>query len=98
MKFKKRGNSFSLMKNAGTAAAKIILKLIKKQPIIVVCGPGNNGGDGFILAEYLRKKSYKVDVFCLQKKHYKGDALKALNQLQTKSKNILDLKIKKGQS
>ena len=93
--FKRRGNSFSLMKNAGTAAAKIILKLIKKRPIIVVCGPGNNGGDGFILAEYLRKKSYKVDVFCLQKKHYKGDALKALNRLQIKSKNILDLKIKK---
>jgi len=96
--FKRRGNSFSLMKNAGIAAAKIILKLIKKQPIIVVCGPGNNGGDGFILAEHLRKKGYKVDVFCLQKKHYKGDALKALNQLQIKSKNILDLKIKKNQS
>ncbi len=61
----------------------------------VVCGPGNNGGDGFILAEHLRKKGYKVDVFCLQKKYYKGDALKALNQLQIKSKNILDLKIKK---
>jgi NAD(P)H-hydrate epimerase len=83
------------MKSAGTAAAKIILKLIKKQPTIVVCGPGNNGGDGFILAEHLRKKGYKVDVFCLQKKYYKGDALKALNQLQIKSKNILDLKIKK---
>ena len=93
--FKKRGNSFSLMKNAGTAVAKVILKLIKKQPIIVVCGPGNNGGDGFILAEYLRKKGYEVDVFCLQKKYYKGDALKALNQLQIKSKSILDLKIKK---
>ena len=93
--FKRRGNSFSLMKNAGTAAAKIILKLIKKQPIIAVCGPGNNGGDGFIVAEHLRKKGYKVDVFCLQKKHYKGDAVKALNQLQIKSKNILDLKIKK---
>ena len=93
--FKRRGNSFSLMKSAGTAAAKVILKLIKKQPIIVVCGPGNNGGDGFILAEYLRKKGYEVDVFCLQKKYYKGDALKALNQLQIKSKSILDLKIKK---
>ena len=78
--FKRRGNSFSLMKSAGTAAAKIILKLIKKLPIIVVCGPGNNGGDGFILAEYLRKKGCKVDVFCLQKKHYKDDSQKALNQ------------------
>jgi len=93
--FKRRGNSFSLMKSAGTVAAKIVLKLIKKQPIIVVCGPGNNGGDGFILAEHLRKKGYKVDVFCLKKKYYKGDSLKALNQLQIKSKNILDLKIKK---
>ena len=93
--FKRRGNSFSLMKNAGTAAAKVILKLIKKQPIIVVCGPGNNGGDGFILAEYFRKKDYEIDVFCLHKKNYKGDALKALNQLQIKSKSILDLKIKK---
>jgi len=69
--FKKRGNSFSLMKSAGTAAAKVILKLIKKQPIIVVCGPGNNGGDGFILAEYLRKKDYEIGVFCLDKKYYK---------------------------
>ena len=93
--FKRRGNSFSLMKNAGTAVAKVILKSIKKQPIIVVCGPGNNGGDGFILAEYLRKKGYEVGVFCLQKKYYKGDALKALNQLQIRSKSILDLKIKK---
>jgi NAD(P)H-hydrate epimerase len=47
------------------------------------------------LSEHLRKKGYKVDVFCLQKKYYKDDALKALNQLQIKSKNILDLKIKK---
>jgi len=93
--FKKRGNSFSLMKNAGTAVAKVILKSIKKQPIIVVCGPGNNGGDGFILAEYLRKKGYEVNVFCLQKKYYKGDALKALNQLQIKRRSILKLKIKK---
>ena len=93
--FKKRGNSFSLMKSAGTAAAKVILKLIKKQPIIVVCGPGNNGGDGFILAEYFRKKDYETDVFCLHKKNYKGDALKALNQLHIKRKSILDLKIKK---
>ena len=95
LEFKKRGNSFSLMKNAGIAAAKIILKTIKKQSIIVVCGPGNNAGDGFILAEYLRKKDYEVDVFCLQKKYYKGNVLKALNQLQIKSKDILELKIKK---
>ena len=94
--FKKRGNSFSLMKSAGTAAAKIILKLIKKQPIIVVCGPGNNGGDGFIIGNYLHKKNYKVEVFCLQKKYYKGDALKAFKELKIRTRNILKFKARKN--
>ena len=89
--FKRRGNSFSLMKNAGTAAAKIILKLIKKRPIIVVCGPGNNGGDGFIIGNYLHEKEYKVEVFCLQKKYYKGDALKAFKKLKLRIE-LLDVK------
>ena len=44
---------------------------------------------------YLRKKGYKVDVFCLQKKYYKGDALKALNQLQIKSQKYFRSKNKK---
>ncbi len=96
LEFKKRGSSFSLMKSAGTAAAQVILKLIiKRQPIIVICGPGNNAGDGFVLAEYLRKKYYEIDVFCLPKKYYKNDALKAFNKLHIKKKNLLDLKIKK---
>ena len=50
LEFKKRNNSFSLMVDAGTNCAKKIVKLIEEQPIIIVCGPGNNGGDGFILA------------------------------------------------
>ena len=94
--FKKRGNSFSLMKSAGTAAAKVILKLIKKQPIIVVCGPGNNGGDGFIIGNYLHKKNYKVEVFCLQKKYYKGDALKAYKKLKIRTRNISKFKARKN--
>ena len=94
--FKKRGNSFSLMKSAGTAAAKVILKLIKKHPIIVVCGPGNNGGDGFVIGNYLHKKNYKVEVFCLKKKNYKGDALKTLKQLKIKTQNISKFKGRKN--
>ena len=94
--FKKRGNSFSLMKSAGTAAAKVILKLIKKQPIIVVCGPGNNGGDGFVIGNYLHKKNCKVEVFCLKKKNYKGDALKAFKQLKIKTQNISKFKGRKN--
>ena len=71
------------------------MRLINGQPIIVVCGPGNNGGDGFVLAEYLRKKNCEIDVFCLPKKYYKKDALRAFNKLHIEKKNLLDLKIKK---
>ena len=94
--FEKRGNSFSLMKSAGISAVKIILKLIKKKPIIIVCGPGNNGGDGFIIGNYLHKKKYKIEVFCLQKKYYKGDALKAFKELKIRTRNISKFKAKKN--
>ena len=96
LEFKKRGNSFSLMKSAGISAAKIILKLIKKKTIIIVCGPGNNGGDGFIIGNYLQKKNYKVEVFCLQKKYYKGDALKAFKELKIRTRNISKFKARKN--
>ena len=48
--------SYFFMKNAGKQAFNLIRKNFKnKQPIIVLCGPGNNGGDGFIIAKYLKK-------------------------------------------
>ena len=90
--FKKRGNSFSLMVDAGHNCAKTITKFIKKKPVTVICGPGNNGGDGFILSEYLRKKKFRIKVFCLKKKHYKGDALTALKKLKIKTKDISNFK------
>ena len=95
--FRKRGgDSFSLMVNAGVYCAKKIIKLVKKKPIIIVCGPGNNGGDGFIIGNYLHEKEYKVEVFCLQKKYYKGDALKAFKKLKIKTQNISKFKARKN--
>ena len=95
--FRKRGgDSFSLMVNAGVNCAKKIIKLVKKKPIIIVCGPGNNGGDGFIIGNYLHEKKYKVEVFCLQKKYYKGDALKAFKKLKIKTQNISKFKARKN--
>ena len=95
--FRKRGgDSFSLMVNAGVNCAKKIIKLVKKKPIIIVCGPGNNGGDGFIIGNYLHEKEYKVEVFCLQKKYYKGDALKAFKELKIRTRNISKFKARKN--
>jgi len=59
--------SIILMENAGRAAAEESIKLIHKKTarIIVICGKGNNGGDGFVVARHLYNKSYKVSVIYL---------------------------------
>jgi NAD(P)H-hydrate epimerase len=54
---------YQLMENAGKKVAKFIKKTDpKKKKILVICGLGNNGGDGFVATRYLLKK-YKVTLF-----------------------------------
>ena len=96
LEFKRRGSSFSLMNEAGTKCAKESIKLIRKKKAIIVCGPGNNGGDGFIIAAFLKKKNYDVDVFSYPKKIYSGDALLAMKKLNFNVKNIKNFRIKKN--
>lgn len=52
-----------LMENAGAGAASIIAQKIQKGPVIILCGPGNNGGDGFVIARHLYNKGIQVEVF-----------------------------------
>ena len=42
-----------LMENAGSVVAREIEKRWSARPAIVLCGPGNNGGDGFVAARHL---------------------------------------------
>lgn len=51
-----------LMERAGTAAARTAMKMtaVEDGPVIVFAGPGNNGGDGLVLARKLRDKGYKI--------------------------------------
>jgi len=54
-------NSYFFMRKAGKQVFKFIKNNFKnKKKIIVLCGPGNNGGDGFIIAKHLVKHGYKV--------------------------------------
>lgn len=62
--------SLTLMENAGLAVATFIRdRLVESQPgdrrIAVVCGPGNNGGDGFVAARYLADWNAAVPVYLL---------------------------------
>ncbi|MGN0666163.1 MAG: NAD(P)H-hydrate dehydratase [Huintestinicola sp.] len=61
----KRGSSYlGLMENAGKAAADEILTL-DPQNVLILCGKGNNGGDGFVIARLLREKGIRAAVMLL---------------------------------
>jgi len=83
-------NSYSFMKNAGKRVFEFINNNFKnKKLIIVLCGPGNNGGDGFVIARHLMKYGFSVKVYIyVNKNHYKGNALKALNEFKGELKKI----------
>ena len=84
----KKIDSFKVMQRAAKVCYAFIVKNLTAKKILILCGPGNNAGDGFIIGNYLNTKNYKVDLFCLKNKSYKGDALKALKLLKIKTQNI----------
>ena len=51
-----------LMQRAGRGAAEWVWRIAAGQPVTVLCGPGNNGGDGYVIAEAIRERGSKVRV------------------------------------
>ena len=82
----------TLMSNAGhcvASQAMFLLKSIPNPEILIICGKGNNGGDGFAAASILHDNNYNVKIHAIIKEdEIKGEALKFYNESIKKSIRI----------
>ncbi len=64
-----------LMEKAGHGVASAVMERFTPQPVLVLCGPGNNGGDGFVVARILHTAGWPVTLALLgDADQLKGDA------------------------
>src|SRR5580698_448263 len=77
-------SSIDLMRNAGHAVARFVEREFSAcRRIVVLCGKGNNGGDGFIAARALADSGCEVNVLLLgDPRELKGDAKTAFEDLR----------------
>ncbi|MTI16699.1 NAD(P)H-hydrate dehydratase [Rhodobacteraceae bacterium RKSG542] len=86
----------SLMEEAGRGVASAVCRLARyTSTILVLAGPGNNGGDGFVAARHLRQRGYRVEVALLgDPSNLRGDAqlaFEGMGQGLIPSEDVLDL-------
>ena len=90
-------SSIELMEEAGTTIASHILEDFAPSthhPIAIYCGPGNNGGDGLVIARYFLEHGYPVTVVLCTFDHRCSDEMQTnLLRLQTMSKSLKDINI-----
>ncbi len=84
-----------LMENAAGNAAKVFVEHFNPpwgSFILVFCGKGNNGGDGYVMARYLHEKGMKVSVAVTgEKTSITGDALVNLNVIEKMGLEIIEI-------
>ncbi|OAP42471.1 bifunctional ADP-dependent (S)-NAD(P)H-hydrate dehydratase/NAD(P)H-hydrate epimerase [Sinorhizobium glycinis] len=90
-------DSFSLMRSAGMAVSAAALRLFPAASrFVVLCGPGNNGGDGYVAAEALAGSGAQVAVYALgDPNKLRGDAAKARSACRL---GVIDLEAYQPQS
>src|SRR5438270_13560370 len=78
--------SLTVMENAGSAVANFCLREYPEAKTVgVICGKGNNGGDGLVVARKLYEAGKDVQVLLLaEPQEVKGDAAEMLKRLPVK--------------
>jgi hydroxyethylthiazole kinase-like uncharacterized protein yjeF len=75
-------SSLDLMERAGAGVARAVERLVPDGPVVVICGSGNNGGDGLVVARLLRDAGREVTVVCTSAPaRLNGDAQANLERL-----------------
>lgn len=72
------------MENAGAGAARIIAELPRDrfpEPFTILCGPGNNGGDGFVIARHLHNRGLDVRIWVAPGTEFRSGSDAAVNFL-----------------
>src|SRR5580658_6807721 len=85
--------SLTLMENAGTAVANFILHSFPNaNRIVIICGKGNNGGDGFVAARKLHRAGRVVEVLLLASHtDLRGDATVMFDRLPLRAVEITSM-------
>lgn len=87
--------SLQLMEAAGFAVAHEVRRRFSRYHVVVLCGPGNNGGDGFVAARLLARDGYAVRVALLgDRRNLGGDAARMASlwhgKIESLSLKVLD--------
>jgi ADP-dependent NAD(P)H-hydrate dehydratase / NAD(P)H-hydrate epimerase len=77
-----------LMERAGAGMARLTLERFTPGRVLVVCGGGNNGGDGFVIARELHRSGVEVSVIAI-KDEYEGDPATNLRSLRGMNVRIM---------
>ncbi|MGY0634535.1 NAD(P)H-hydrate dehydratase [Luteimonas sp. A478] len=88
------GDPFALMSRAGQAAWRELLRRWPQaQEIVAVCGPGNNGGDGYVLARHALESGRRVTVLRLPGHEPRGElAVRACREYVAAGGSVAEFK------
>ena len=83
-------STLQLMETAGFQISNLVTSLDNIDTILIVCGKGNNAGDGLVAARYLSTKGYHVELYLLyQNEHYSSLVKTQYESIKTTHSNSL---------